>query len=322
MLANDYFDSLGTAASSIDGEIFATASAATQTPTPTTRRGIWQFCNGAPQVRALSAQTGALGPNLPGNAAATFSSFMPIIAPTTSGDFYFSAVGASPTFKGVFHHHHGENQPILLNDASGALGPGIAGFAFDQLIDFHPRSAGRFGLVYARIREIGGSSERFGLWRLQPGSAPEPVLLIGDGSSHVPAAGRRWDSVSAYDVLDNGVVVLLAATSAPPVAAQQLGVWRLRPGHVPEEVLGSGDLVRYPTTAGMQMRAVRSVSDTFVASGSAGRQDRAGDDSWISASGHALVEVALEGMEGLVYPTRYVRARVSNPDVLLQDGFE
>lgn len=80
--------------------------------------------------------------------------------------------------------------------------------------------------------------------------------------------------------------------------------------------------MRYPTATGVQMRAVRGVSDNFVGSASAGLQNYAGEDSWVSASGSVLVEVELEGMEGLIYPTRYVRAQVSDLSVLLEDGFE
>ena len=323
VLTNDYFDGFGTAGTSRSGEIFATASSATSTPTIATRRGIWKFCNGAPQVRALSAHTGSLGPNIPGNAAAVFDTFMPIIAPTTAGAFYFSGEGSSPAFKGIFHHANGQNTPVLLNEAQGALGPGIAGFAFDQVIDFHPLSAGRFGLVYTRIQAVGGSAERFGLWRLRPDAAPEPVLLEDDnGPLGGPVPERRWETVSAFNVFENGVVAVLATTSTPPSATTRLSLWRMRPGHAPEEILKAGDSVRVPTANGLELRAVRGVSNTFVGSGSDGLQNRAGDDSWISASGNALVEVVLEGIEGNIYPTRYVRAQVTNLDVLLEDSFE
>ena len=118
------------------------------------------------------------------------------------------------------------------------------------------------------------------------------------------------------------MVIALASTSTPPSTLRSLSLWRFRPGRAPEEVLKTGDLVRYPTASGVEMRAVRGLSDTFVASGQAALQDYAGDDSWVSASGNVLVEVALDGMEGLVFPTRYVRAVVSNTSVLFQDGFE
>ena len=323
VLTSDYFEGIGTAATSRAGEIFATAGIATHTPTISTRKGIWKFCSGAPQVRALSAQTGNLGPGIAGSSAAVFDSFMPIIAPTNSGAFYFSAEGSNPSFKGIFYHANGQNKPVLLNGAQGALGPGIAGFTFSQVINFHPMSAGRFGIVLARIRAISDSSERFGLWRLRPDAAPEPLMLQGDiGPYGGPVPERRWDTVPVFSVLENGVVVFMAATWTPPSATRRLSIWRFRPGHAPEEILKAGDLVSYPTATGVEWRAVRTISDTYVGAAGAGRQDRAGEDSWVSASGSALVEVQLEGMEGNIFPTRFVRAQVTNVDVLLEDGFE
>ena len=143
-----------------------------------------------------------------------------------------------------------------------------------------------------------------------------------DTGAYAPAQGRLWQGVSAFNVLENGVVLAIASTSTPPSALRRLGVWRFRIGRAPEEILKAGDLARYPTTSGVQMRAVRGVSDNFVGSASAGLQNYAGEDSWVSASGSVLVEVELEGMEGLIYPTRYVRAQVSDLNVLLEDGFE
>ncbi len=322
VLVGDYFASLRRAASSPRGEIYAAGGLATQTPSITTRRGIWEFCSGAPQIKALSQSTGVLGPNIPGSSAAIFNELLPIIAPTTPGSFYFSGEGSNPAFKGIFHHSNGQNRPVLINDVQGVLGPGIAGFTFDQVIDFHPLSAGRFGVVYAFIRNPATGTERTGLWRLRPDATAEPILIVGDAGVYAPAPGRLWEGVSAFNVLENGVVLAIASTSTPPSTLRRLGVWRFRTGRAPEEILKAGDLVRYPTATGVQMRAVRGVSDNFVGSASAGLQNYAGEDSWVSASGSVLVEVELEGMEGLIYPTRYVRAQVSDLSVLLEDGFE
>jgi hypothetical protein len=321
VLLGDQFNALSRAASNARGEIYAAGGLEVGAPTFETRLGIWKFCDGAPQVKALSANTGALGPNIAGSPTATFNRFGRIIGPTSAGAFYFSGEG-SPTFKGVFHHSNGQNRPVLLNNAAGTLGPGIAGFSFNFVLDYEPLSAGRFGLIYATMRSNSGSTERFGLWRLQPDAASEPILIIGDNGAYAPAPGRLWESVSAFNILENGVALAIAATTTPPSAQRRLSVWRFRPGRAPEEILKSGDLVRYPTATGIEMRAVRGISGTFVGSGSDGLQDYPGDDSWVSASGSVLVEVELEGMEGLIYPTRYLRAQISNVNVLFEDGFE
>jgi hypothetical protein len=321
VLLGDTFNAISRAASNARGEIYAAGGLAVGAPTFETRQGIWKFCDGAPLIKALSANTGALGPNIAGNPTAMFNTFGRIIGPTSAGAFYFSGEG-SPTFKGVFHHSNGQNRPVLLNNTAGALGTGIAGFSFNYVLEFEPLSAGRFGLVYAQMRANVGSTERFGLWRLRPDAASEPILIISDAGAYAPAPGRLWESVSAFNILENGVVVAIAATSTPPSTLRRLSVWRFRPGRAPEEILKPGDLVRYPTATGIEMRAVRSISSTFVGSGSDGLQDYAGDDSWVSASGSVLVEVELEGMEGLIYPTRYVRAQVSDLNVLFEDSFE
>ncbi len=323
VMINDYFEGLGRAGTSKRGEVFAIAYAVTQTPTITTRRGIWQFCEGAPQVQVLSADTGNLGPGISGSASAVFDTFEPIIAPTGAGAFYFSAVGSNPSFKGIFHHANGHNTPVLLNGVQGALGPGIAGFAFSQVIDFHPMSAGRFGLVFARIQAVGGGNDRFGLWRLRPDAPPEPLLLQGDNGAYGgPVPERRWDTVVASNVFENGVVVFVASTWTPPSATRRLSLWRMRPGELPEEILKTGDTVRFPTSAGVELRAVRGISSINLGTGSAGLQNHAGDDSWVSASGSVFVEAELDGMEGLIYPTRYLRAQVTNPTVMFEDSFE
>ncbi len=323
VLINDYFEGIGRAATSRGGEIFAAAGIATQTPTITTRQGIWKFCAGAPQVRALSAQTGSLGPGISGSANAVFDNFQPIIAPTSAGAFYFSAEGSNPAFKGIFYHANGHNAPVLLNGVQGALGPGIAGFTFSQVINFHPLSAGRFGLILARIQAVGGGIDRFGLWRLRPDAPPELLLLQGDNGTYGgPVAERRWDTVAAFNVFENGVVVFIASTWTPPSATRGLSLWRMRPGELPEEILKPGDTVRYPTSAGVELRAVRGISSINLGAGSAALQDYAGDDSWVSASGSVFVGVELEGMEEFTYPTRYVRAQVTTLDLIFADSFE
>ena len=316
VLANDSFFSILTAASSPRGEVFAAAGAVRRNPNLVTRRGIWQFCAGAPQAKALSDTTGALGPNIPGNSAATFTDLLPLVAPSTAGAFYFSGIGVG--FKGVFHHSNGQNRALLLNGVEGALGPGIPGYVFDFVNDYEPIAAGKFAVLRATIRPFAGGNSISALWRLRPDASPEPLIIV-DSTTYIPAPGRLWRDVGIYNIFENGDVITQAVTSNPP-ALDSVSLWRLRPGHAPEEILKKGDLVRTPTATGTDMRAVRSISRPDA--GSAALRAYGGDDSWVSASGAVLVKVEIEPMEGQIYLVPWVRAQVTNLDALFQDGFE
>jgi hypothetical protein len=277
--------------------------------------------NGAPQAKVLSQTTGALGPNLPGNASAVFSQLLPNIAPTTVGSFYFTGENTNTGgFKGVFHHSGGQNRPVLLNGVEGAFGPQVPGFVFDTVLDYDPISAGRFALVRATIRPTAGGSSIFGVWRLRPDASPEPIAIV-DSTTVIPAIGRVWRDVGLFGIYENGDVMLQVNTSNPPSLLPTLGVWRVRLGAVPEEILKVGDMVSVPTAAGVVQRMVRSVNRP--GSGAAALREYGGDDSWLSANGSALVQVDIQPSN--TSPTvisPWVRAQVSNVDVSFQNGFE
>ncbi len=321
VLGNDYFEAIRYASSSPRGEVYAAADAARQTPIAV-RNGIWQFCAGSPQIKALSQSTGALGPNIPGNANAVFTSILPNIAPSTAGAFYFTGKSENTTlpFKGIFHHANGQNTALLLNGVEGALGPQIPGFVFDTILEYDPISAGRFAIVRATIRPVGGSSSTVGIWRLRPDASPEPVAIIGNTGAFVPMAGRVWRDLDLFNIFENGDVIVQSATTNPPALLDVVSVWRIRPGRAPEEILKRGDFVRTPTAAGPVLRAVRGFSRPGA--GSAAIREYGGDDSWVSASGQALINVEIEPMEGLTFVSPWVRAQVTDLDVFLQDGFE
>ncbi len=320
VLGNDYFESYRYAASSPRGEVYASASAVRQMPI-TVRNGIWQFCNGAPQVKALSQTTGALGPNLPGNANAVFSQLLPNIAPTTAGAFYFTGINTTaPAFKGVFHHSNGQNAPVLLNGVEGALGPQVPGFVFDTILDYDPISAGRFAIVRATIRPVAGGTSVSGVWRLRPNASPEPIAIV-DSTSIIPAPGRVWRDVDLFSIYDNGDVMLQVNTSNPPSLLPTISVWRVRIGAAPEEILKVGDMVSVPTAAGLVQRMVRGINRP--GNGSAALREFAGDDSWLSANGSALVNVDIAPSTtspNVISP--WVRAQVSNLDVIFRNGYE
>lgn len=321
VLGNDYFEAIRYASSSPRGEIYAAGNIARMTPIAV-RNGIWQFCAGAPQVKVISQNTGALGPNIPGNANAVFTSVLPNIAPSTAGSFYFTGKSENtvPTFKGIFHHSLGSNQPVLLNGVEGALGPQVAGFVFDTILEYDPISAGPFAVVRATIRPVSGSTSTTGLWRLRANGSAEPVAIIGNTGEFAPAPGRVWRDLDLFNIFENGDVIIQAATTNPPDLLDTVSVWRIRPGRAPEEILKKGDLVRTPTAAGIVMRAVRFIDRPGA--GSAAIREYGGDDSWIGASGQALVKVEIEPMENFSFRSPWVRAQVTDLDVILQDGFE
>jgi hypothetical protein len=320
VLGNDYFESYRYASSSPRGEVFAYGNAARQMPI-TVRNGIWQFCSGAPQVKVLSETVGALGPNIPGSASAVFTRLFPNIGPSTAGSFYFTGVSTNtPTFKGVFHHSNGQNRPVLLNGVEGALGPQVPGFVFDTILDYDPISAGRYAIVRATIRPVGGGGSISGIWRLRPDASPEPVAIV-DSTTVIPAPGRVWRDVDLFGIFENGDVMLQVNTTNPPSLLPALSVWRARLGRAPEEILKVGDMVSVPTTSGVVQRMVLSISRP--GGGSAALREYGGDDSWLSASGSALVQVGIQ--PSTTVPTTispWVRAQVTNIDVNFQNGFE
>ena len=321
VLGTDFFESIRYASSSPRGEVYAAGNIARMTPIAV-RNGIWQFCAGAPQLKAINDSTGALGPNIPGSVGAVFTSILPNIAPSIAGSFYFTgkSENTAPTFKGIFHHSLGSNRPVLLNGVEGAFGPQVAGFVFDTILEYDPIAAGPFGVTRATIRPVAGSTSTTGLWRLRPDGGAEPVAIIGNTGAFAPAPGRVWRDLDLFNIFENGDVIIQAASTNPPDLLDTVSVWRIRPGRAPEEILKKGDLVRTPTATGIVLRAVRGISRP--GSGSAAIREYGGDDSWVSASGSALINVSVEPMEGLVFNTPWVRAQVTDLDVVLQDGFE
>ena len=318
VLSNDFFESIRFPSSSALGEVYAAGDIARQMPIAV-RNGIWQFCVGAPQVKALSDNTGALGPNIPGNPTAVFARIAPNIGPSTANSFYFTGENAvaANTFKGVFHHSFGQNRAILLNDVEGALGPQVPGFVFDTVLDYDPISAGQYAIVRANIRPVGGASLTTGLWRLRPNASPEPVAII-DNAAFVAAANRTWRDLDLFSILENGDVLIQANTSNAP-APDTISLWRIRPNRAPEEVLKRGDVVRIPTAAGVVQRPLRAI--IRPGPGNPALRLYGGDDSWVSASGQVLVQVDIDPNPG-AFISPWARAQVSDLDVLLADGFE
>ena len=215
VLGNDFFEAICYASSSPSGEVYAAGNIARTTPIAV-RNGIWQFCAGAPQVKVISQNTGALGPNISGNANAVFTSVLPNIAPSSAGSFYFTgkSENTTPPFKGIFHHSPGSNQPVLLNGVEGAFGPQVAGFVFDTILEYDPISAGPFGVVRATIRPASGSTSTTGLWRLRANIAAEPVAIIGNTGAFAPAQGRVCRDLDLFNIFENGDVI---AQAAPPI---------------------------------------------------------------------------------------------------------
>lgn len=291
-----------------DGAIYL--ASAYRVGTAASQRGIFRICDGAPRSIARSGVQGAFGPGM-SDTSATFTEFERV-RPGNPGELFFWAKGsaAGGSFIGGFHHADGLNRPLWLNGTDGAYGPGYTSYTFDQASPPTLYAAGHYAVLNTTIRPVAGSSSIRGLWRLRPGQSPEPVAIVGDTGNYAPAAGRAWRSFAHTTILDIGDILTVAEVSNPIAT----GVWRLRPGAAPEQVLAIGDPVSVPTAAGVVQRAVTSVSASSF-------DDLTPlVDSWSSRQGDVLVRANVQGIPSTAQV--FVRGRAGRSDRLFANDFD
>ena len=293
-------------------EIYGYASTRGTGAAGSARGGIWRFCDGAPQVLALTGESGALGPGL---ASATFGGIYALLATGRAGEVLFTGQGQSDAgaFFGLFRHVDGANAPILLRGVeSGARGPKIPGYAFQSGdIRYQVRAAGRYGVVKTSVALVANPSQTVtGLWRITPDEGATPIALYGDTGAYAPAPGRTWQSFYRFAVFENGDVVVYGEISNPLEHA----VWRLRPGVAPERILGQGTLVDVPTASGIAHVPVSIVYSTTTENVAS-----PGDDDRFNASGYMLQNnVELQGYSGGVL----LRGNAMYLDRIFANGYD
>lgn len=316
----DQFRGFGGLAQGAGGELYVTGTASLLSLSPIVA-GLWQVCQGAPSARALTGNRGALGPGISGAPRAELISFSAVVPPAPLGGnrLLFLArarldgdQSASPLFDAVFVHDGGANRPIVALGETGGLGPGIPNHTFSGFAAF---GGERVAALLADVREVGSTQDRRGLWRLSADRPVEPVALAGGIGSLAPAPGDVWLGFDDARALANGD--LIAVATSRPNGVNTRAVWRFRAARAPLRLLGPGDPVAYRDAAGVERTGIVDRIDALVGSQ---LPDYAGDEGWITAEGHVIVQGRIQGNPAtLVFQAG---AALLDRDRLLQDGFE
>lgn len=280
--------------------------------TSTSRVALFELCDGPPRALIVNNETGIRGPQL-GISGAEFRdfSFGPMMA-SDSNDFYFLAdwrVPPAASRTALFRRQGGQNVGIAYNEASGFYGPNWIGSTWSSFDSNMLSVAGSRAAFTASALTPENTSVR-GLWRVQPGTRPELLALIGLTGSFAPEPGRTWRTFDAVAVFSNGDVVLEATTN--PGIVDEL--WLFKVGQAPQRILSEGQSVNVPTTTGIQSAVVSSFDVNDGAS-----RNAMGDDDWAGADGTLLVRANSNVFGSLLLTTKL---DVPDPDVLLRSGFE
>jgi hypothetical protein len=329
--APDRFTTFLTAASSLQGEVYAAGTA--QAVSGGARiEGLFLFCQGAPVKIALQSAVNDFGP---GFGAAFFTSFHKLIAPGNAGTVFYGGQGRlsgaldAAGFKGLFYFDGTRSKPLTLQGAQFQYGPNVPGYRFvytGQLNDFgnlEPKAAGRFALIEANIETDTGTDERTGLFRVGAAGRVDPLALLGS-NTFAPQPGWVFSAFALTEIFANGDVALLAEIQNSATSAREMGLWRMRLNKPMERLLGPGSIVQVPTSSGTSSMAISEVlRRTQILEPLNGlTQDFTGDDHWASPDGTTMVAALLPLGGGGATRRVFLRAALFNPDVDFQDGFE
>lgn len=314
----DQFRELNGLAQGAGGELYTYGTASLLVLSPI-NAGIWRVCHGNPAGRALIRRRDALGPGIAGSPRAEFLSFTSSLSPLGGGALLYAArarldaeVSTSPLFDAVFYSDGSGNRPLVAQAETGSRGPGIAHHTYSGFVSFRGE---RVAALLADVRETGTTVDKHGLWRLAPDRPAEPVALAGASGALAPAAGDVWLGFDDAVALANGDLITVATSR--PNGVNTRAVWRFRPGRVPQRLLGPGDPVRYRDSNGVERVGLIDRIDALNGSQLPGY---AGDEGWINAEGHVLVEGRIQGNAAtLVFQAE---TALLDRDLLLRDGFE
>ncbi|MCU0756033.1 MAG: hypothetical protein MUE46_13055 [Xanthomonadales bacterium] len=314
----DQFRELNGLAQGAGGELYTFGIASLLVLSPN-NAGIWRVCQGNPAGRALVRRRDVLGPGIAGSPRAEFLSFTSSLSPLGGGALLYAArarldaeVSTSPLFDALFYSDGNGNRPLVAQAETGPRGPGIANHSYSGFTSFRGE---RVAALLADVRETGSTVDKRGLWRLSPDRPAEPVALTGASGTLAPAPGDVWLSFDDAVALANGDLITVATSR--PNGVNTRAVWRFRPGHAPQRLLGPGDPVRYRDSGGIERSGLIERIDDLDGSQLPGY---AGDEGWINADGQVAVEGRIQGNAAtLVFQTG---TALLDRDRLLQDGFE
>ncbi len=280
----------------------------------TLREGIWELCNGAPRVLAVTGEAGVRGPEV-GIGTATFVD-IGLDAPQPSGSAGLTFLAqwrtapATANLPGLFRFDGAANRGIAYAEPSGFFGPNWMNSTWRSFIGDSLSVAGNYAAVVATVNATDGGTPA-GLWRVRAGQRPELVALIGIGTApFAPEAGRTWRDFEAIAMLSNGDIVLEASTN--PDNTKDL--WILQPGLAPRRLLSSGQALTVATDQGPVPTAVSTFD---LPDGGARFSD--GSDGWIGADGSMYMAVNSTSVGRLHIAQKL---DVPSPDQVFRSGFE
>jgi len=281
----------------------------------TLREGIWELCNGAPRVVAVTGESGPRGPDV-GVGTATFVD-IGLNAPQPSGEvelIFLAQWRTAPiatNLPGLFHFDGTANRGIAYTEPNGFFGPNWLNSTWRSFSSSSLSVAGNVAAVVATVAATDGSTPT-GLWRVRAGERPELVALIGiDTAPYAPVAGRTWRDFEALAMLSNGDIVLEATTN--PNNTKDL--WLLQTGRAPHRILSSGQALSVPTAQGAMPTALSNFD--LLPDGGARFSD--GTDGWIGADGSMFLAVNSTSF-GRLHVTRKLDVR--SLDQIFRSGFE
>jgi len=287
--------------------------------------GVWEFCRGAPRLRALETITGSAGPGMGPDSRFTSLSRAPLPYLDDQLIIYGTGVanglGGTPTFPGWFRNPASPTGPIALIGTSDATGPQIAGATFSAFPD-SAMTQGSWFVFRATITTAGGNVS--GLWRFHESTGIQPVALHRT-PAFAPNNATLWTDLQEFFINDRGdVTVYTSLCDRGPDAVTCSGAahrnefWTLPRAGAPRRLLGGGDQVRFRTAAGPQIATIASVSQSFDDPNGGNGFENTGRDYWINRLGVMHASVQATGLPGAMH----IRMQAFDPQALFSDGFE
>lgn len=318
------FNAFSTPSISEDGSVYTRST----NPYPNNvGYGIWQVCNGSPQIHVLEGRSDSLGPLIADKPSAYFNDLGSRIYPTSNNRFYFTASGKdsrdsnSSSFAGIFLHSPNKNTPVALKNRTDGFGPQFGLSEFKSIYSELMHTSGEFAAFRANISLASGTID--GIWRIDESGQIQPILLENYTGAHNPSQGRKWKSFYDFRIFENGDIAVFATSqSATDPNDEVFGLWLIKPNSNAKPLLIPGTKVQVPNTTGNTIATIKSVEKRGGSQYGAGNQALMGWDDWATDSGFVVVSARLKEYG---YQDFVVTGRVSDPSVIFggfDGGFE
>lgn len=188
----------------------------------------------------VAEQTGALGPNLADTSATFGGSSYTATAGAARVLVNATAFGAS-TREGIWQVCDGPPRALALSRETGVLGPGTGSGGVFDTVRTVPRPLGAGFVFGASYRATAQASLANGLF-VHNGSSNRLIAAEGVSGALGPnQANAVFEDLNLASYATAGETLVFRASMRKADSSSRIGLWRLRPGGVPEAIAIQGE---------------------------------------------------------------------------------